>query len=128
MEERRIVVVDDDLDYLELMSDLLPLEGFVPILVDRCADAFELVRAQQPHVVILDMRMERDESGLELLQKLRQDLHTAHIPVLVCSAELDVSLKVQRVCSEGYDTLRKPFRISVLVTKLTDLLAQTTYR
>ena len=63
MAGQRIVVVDDDLDTLELMDDLLPQEGFQPILCSEAEDACGIVRRTQPDLVILDLQMGGPHSG-----------------------------------------------------------------
>src|SRR5215472_4409779 len=106
---RQILLVDDDADCSESMSELLELKGY---RVNRAADGFEalewLEREPSIALIILDMMMPRMD-GATLLHRIRQDAHFNNLPVIVVSGNLRLaSNQVQAV-------LRKLFELKSLL-------------
>src|SRR5919202_5463648 len=83
----RIAIIDDDVVFLELMNDLLALgEGYDVVTNSRWQVSLEFVRNTRPDLVMLDLMMGREQNGWAILESLRQEPETRHIPVIVCSA------------------------------------------
>jgi CheY-like chemotaxis protein len=111
----RIAIVDDDPEFLGLMCDALALEGYQTITLSGSRGSFEVLRDQPVDLIVVDIRMEQPTSGWQLLDRLRSDVRTEDIPILVCSAACDdlqaheAWLGAQRIAS-----LDKPFDIDDL--------------
>jgi DNA-binding response OmpR family regulator len=121
---KTIVVINDSPELLELAEMLLREDDFdvkVAVLGHR---AFELIRDTMPDAVILDVRLP-DISGWDILQALKLEQRTAHIPVLVCSAAVAElrTLEVQ-LARMGVEILIKPFAIDALITKVRHMTNQ----
>ena len=86
---RCIAVVDDDHAVAEFLQELLADEGYEPVLWDRGAGAYELVKRLRPAAVLLDMNMETRDAGLRVAQAICHDPDTAGIPVIIISAEAE---------------------------------------
>ena len=85
----RIVVINDDTDFLSLMSELLTEVGEHDVEVCREGDhAYQFVKEKQPDLVILDIRIEGQEKGWAILECLTLDPKTRPIPLIVCSAAI----------------------------------------
>ena len=85
----RIVVINDDTDFLSLMSELLTEVGEYDVEVCREGNhAYQFVKEKQPDLVILDIRMEGQEAGWAILECLTLDPKTHSIPLIVCSAAI----------------------------------------
>src|SRR5881392_724050 len=124
MSERqaRIAVVNDDTAYLELMHDLLEDEEGYRVSICKEADhAYEFVKETRPDLVILDIRVNAEESGWQILNLLTLDPATQPIPVIVCSAAIH-SLREHKALLQQYDceVLTKPFDLDTLLTKVQD--------
>ncbi|MCB1162076.1 response regulator [bacterium] len=87
-ESRRILVVDDETDILEMMQSLLEIEGFQVLTAENGADAVAAL-GQQPDLVLLDIMMP-DMDGHEVLQAIRAEAATRSLPVLMVTARNDV--------------------------------------
>ena|SRR5215469_8559690 len=87
MEERKIVLVEDDDDTRTLLKFLLESEGYNVTTADDGRRAMEIVESMQPDILITDLMMPK-VSGLELIRHTRQ-LHPA-IPILLLSGNGDV--------------------------------------
>ncbi|MGE8505483.1 MAG: response regulator [Pseudomonas sp.] len=83
---RRVLVVEDEVRFARILFDLAHELGYA-CLVATCADeGLELARQFRPDAILLDMRLP-DGSGLGVLQRLKDDAQTRHIPVHVVSVE-----------------------------------------
>src|SRR3954471_18985643 len=85
-----IAIVDDDEPYITMMRELLEDEGYKTVYFMEGRIAFSHIQKCKPDLVILDLVMEQKDTGLSLLNTLRLDVATAQIPVIVCSAALQV--------------------------------------
>jgi twitching motility two-component system response regulator PilH len=125
----RVTVVNDNPEFLELMDEVLEGERHdtTPVPGDR-EDALDLVLASRPELLIIDLRMSREGlRGWDLAQEVRRDPQFAHLPVLLCSAdlqalsEIEASLEGQR----EVEALAKPFGIDELTQTVDRLLARS---
>jgi DNA-binding response OmpR family regulator len=111
-----VAVVDDDLAFTALIQDFLEGEGYETLLIHESAGAVSALRAAQPALVILDIRMEYPEAGKDILNVLRATAATINLPVLVCSAD-QVFLREHREDLEHQHAyvLPKPFDLDDLL-------------
>lgn len=122
----RIAVVNDDTDFLELMRDLLELEGYEVKTLKTAVHAYAALKSTRPDLIILDIRMETPEAGWQLLELLQLDPATTGIPVIVCSADAPfLRAKEAHLSERGCRTLEKPFNLEELLTTVADTLATT---
>jgi CheY-like chemotaxis protein len=111
-----VTVVNDDTAFLNLMHELLSDEGYRTIIWIEGDTAFEMIRREQPALVILDIRMEHPETGWMVLSLLRLDPSTTHIPVIVTSADSRfLREKEQRLAEMRCRILEKPFELDELL-------------
>jgi CheY-like chemotaxis protein len=121
----RIVVINDDTPFLELMHDLLTYEGYAVELCREWSDAHQFVRRTMPDLVILDIVMGNEERGWTILNLLTLDPVTRPIPVLVCSAAVESLEDHQAVLVEyGIRALNKPFDLEALLRAVEQALVQ----
>jgi CheY-like chemotaxis protein len=111
MEQKTVLVVEDDSDIRDIVQDLLESEGYdvIPASHGRQALEFltEVKESARPALVILDMMMPLVD-GRQVLETMRRDPRLASIPVLVISA-------VIREKPEGATAfLRKPVSLDKL--------------
>ena len=80
-----VLVIDDDPNDLRLMEKILNENGrYKPILAEGGRKGWEILNTKPPHAIILDVFMP-EMDGFAILEKLRDDPHLCHIPVLVVS-------------------------------------------
>ena len=82
------MIVNDDSSMLVLIQTLLEQRGLSTMLVRRGPLAVPTIQAEQPDLVVLDIRMEEPDTGWKILAQLRSDPKMGNIPVIVCSANL----------------------------------------
>jgi CheY-like chemotaxis protein len=127
MDKPLIAVVNDDTLFLELMHDLLASEGYRTAIWREGDKAYEMIKEHRPALVILDIRMERPDSGWMVLELLRLDPQTAKIPVIICSADTQrIREKADYLHEKGCDILEKPFLLEDLLAKISAFIGDAT--
>jgi DNA-binding response OmpR family regulator len=111
---RKIMLVEDDQQILDLMDILLQKLGYEPILVPDVLDALELVKTNPPDLVLLDIMM-TPINGWEFLEKVREEYQIRDLPILLFTASPDVEEKVARLNDLRLGILQKP--VSILELK-----------
>lgn len=109
-----VLVVDDEPDYRFLLRMLLRDHDVELVEAAHGQAALEAVQARVPDLVITDLRMPV-MTGQELIERLRDDEQTRHVPVLIWSADPDRTLAVDAI-------VPKPYGGDALVRQVTDLL------
>ena len=85
----KIVVVDDNTDYLFTMETFLKRNGFEVETSDDGVKGLELIREKTPDIILLDVMMETLFSGFELCKQLRMDDDLKDIPIIGISGMVD---------------------------------------
>ena len=86
MAQKTVVVVEDEPDAAEMFAEMMRVTGFRVVKSYSSGPAINMIAAEMPDVVILDVMMP-DTSGLEVLKFMRREKHLAQIPVIVVSAK-----------------------------------------
>ncbi|MBB4856931.1 CheY-like chemotaxis protein/signal transduction histidine kinase [Novosphingobium chloroacetimidivorans] len=87
-DSRLILVVEDDPAFARILYDLAHELGFKCLIAGTADEGALLARQYVPHAVILDMHLP-DHTGLSVLDRIKRDTRTRHIPVHVVSADED---------------------------------------
>ena len=116
----RILVVDDDLESRDLLSEVLEANGYpqVEAVADGLAAREALARDEDCPIIIADLHMP-NESGLDLLRHLRKQ-NARHQIVLMSSFFSPTERKLAQDLG-AYALLDKPFRISALLEIVSQL-------
>jgi DNA-binding response OmpR family regulator len=123
---RRLVVMDDDTAFLQLMQELLEdAEGHEVLICREWDGAYDFVKEQSPDMVILDIRLGGEERGWTILNLLTLDPTTQPIPVIICSAAIQSLHNHQPWLDKlGVCALPKPFDLDVLLAMVNRVLGQ----
>ena len=82
---KRVLIVEDNELNMKLFNDLLEANGYGTIQTRSGVEAVELVRAQKPDLILMDIQLP-EVSGLEVIRWLKDDEATRHIPVIAVTA------------------------------------------
>lgn len=122
-------MIDDDPEFVALMEVLLTEEGYAYLPPPPAgADLRAALLHARPDVAIIDLRGVSDDDGLGVVLDVRAEQGLARLPVLVCSADLQLLRARAAELSElpRLAVLEKPFRIDALLGALERLLAGKT--
>ncbi|MCW5516338.1 tetratricopeptide repeat protein [Muriicola sp. Z0-33] len=110
-------------------------EDMKTFLVDHLSGHFRIIKAtngeqglkkansQLPDLIITDLMMPKMD-GIELCTRLKTDIHTSHIPVIMLTAKAGVENKIQGLETGADDYLTKPFDARELLVRTSNLIAQ----
>ena len=85
-DDRLLLIVEDDPAFARILHDLALELDFRPVVTGTADDAIRIAKEQGPRGIVLDIGLP-DHSGLTVLDRLKRDAGTRHIPVHVVSAE-----------------------------------------
>jgi len=116
-----ILIVDDILENLQLLSNALLKLGYTVRSVTSGRMALKTVKVKRPDVILLDVKMP-EMDGYQVCRTLKADADFSHIPVIFISALDDVFDKVTAFDSGAIDYITKPFQIEEVVARLENQL------
>ena len=118
--KKRILVIDDDEDILTILDILFGDEGYEVILLNTGTTA-EQVQLIHPDVILLDVRIHGYyKTGDQICNEIKSLNGTKNIPVILLSAEFNVSQLAQECGADAY--MRKPFNVNELVDQVNQFL------
>lgn len=120
--KRKISVVDDDVELVELITDVLERDGRFDVKsVNNGFDAGMMVKDYQPDLIVLDVMLP-DINGKEVCQRVRSDSSMDSVKIICISGMVEED-KVDELRLAGADDfMRKPFEVEVLVDRVCQLL------
>ncbi len=83
---RLVLVIEDDPQFAAILFDLAHEMNYQCLVAHGAAEGFQLATQHLPHAILLDIRLP-DDSGLAVLQQLKDHPQTRHIPVHIVAAE-----------------------------------------
>lgn len=109
-----ILVVDDEKDIRELVSDILQDEGHGTRIAANSDDAFAEINDSPPDLIVLDIWLKESKlDGIDILKSVHRD--NPEIPVVIISGHGNVEIAVAAVKQGAYDFIEKPFNIGQLL-------------
>ncbi len=119
----RILVVNDTQEILELFRLLLEEEGYEVVLAGFPFQQISDIERINPDLIILDFVFGDQKTGWQMLQMLKMKRSTATIPVIACTAALDLVREQEGyLVSQGVHVVFKPFDIDQLLTSVKQVL------
>ncbi|KPA22651.1 Nitrogen regulation protein NR(I) [Shimia sp. SK013] len=109
-----ILIVDDERDIRELISDILEDEGFTTRKAGNSDDAMKAVNEMQPALMILDIWLkDSNMDGIDILKAVKHDY--PEVPVVIISGHGNIEIAVAAIKQGAYDFIEKPFNIDQLM-------------
>ena len=121
MDKKRILVVDDEADLLEIISLRLQAYDYEVVTAIDGQDGLDKARKEKPDLIILDLMLPKID-GYKVCRMLKFDEKFKQIPIILFTAraqESDVKLG-KEVGADAY--LTKPFEPEVLLAKIKELI------
>jgi len=87
--QKRILIVDDDRDYLEAVSCFLEANRFTVLKARSGEEAMRLAKMERPDLILMDIIMGERTEGLFTVQQIRRTPELKGVPIFVCSSLYD---------------------------------------
>jgi putative two-component system response regulator len=124
----KLMVVDDEPTNVKIVRRLLELEGFSQFVTTTDGrKAMTLVRDERPDCILLDLMMPF-VTGLDVLDELRHDPATAHIPAIILTAVTDHNVRCEALQRGATDFLNKPVDPAELAPRVVNVLNAKAYQ
>ncbi|PZX19950.1 two-component system nitrogen regulation response regulator NtrX [Palleronia aestuarii] len=109
-----ILIVDDERDIRELVSDILKDEGYTTRLAANSGECMAELEAEPPSLMILDIWLkDSDMDGIDILKIAKRDY--PGVPVIIISGHGNIEIAVAAIKQGAYDYIEKPFNIDQLM-------------
>ncbi len=109
-----ILIVDDERDIRELISDILIDEGFTTRLASNSDECMNEINQAPPALMILDIWLKDSRmDGIDILSTVKRD--NPDIPIVIISGHGNIEIAVAAIKQGAYDFIEKPFNIDQLL-------------
>ncbi|SMX35126.1 nitrogen assimilation response regulator NtrX [Actibacterium lipolyticum] len=109
-----ILIIDDERDIRELVSDILRDEGFTTRLAANSDECMAEINAEPPALMILDIWLKDSRmDGIDILTNVKRD--NPDIPIVIISGHGNIEIAVAAIKQGAYDFIEKPFNIDQLM-------------
>lgn len=112
---KRILVVDDNVEILEIVEIILKKHGYEILKSPRGEDTLNNIESFSPQVILLDVFLGK-VNGIDICKELKANPLTQHIPIIMFSAHSNQKLIFEKCKAD--DFIAKPFDINNLVAKI----------
>jgi two-component system phosphate regulon response regulator PhoB len=120
-DRKRILVVDDERDLVDLISYNLQRNGFEALTAYSGSDALAIAQRETPDLIILDLMLPGID-GTEVARRLKGDARTQNIPIIMLTAKAEETDVVVGLTLGADDYVTKPFSMKILLARLTTVL------
>ncbi len=120
--KRKVLIVDDDEELVELIADVLERDGrFEVRSVNNGFDAGMMVKEYRPDLIVLDVMLP-DINGKEVCQRVRSDTTMDDVRIICISGMVEEDKIEDLKASGANDFLHKPFEVETLIERMCQLL------
>ncbi|KPN62505.1 two-component system, NtrC family, nitrogen regulation response regulator NtrX [Aliiroseovarius crassostreae] len=122
-----ILIVDDERDIRELISDILEDEGFSTRIAGTSDEAVAQVKSELPALMILDIWLkDSDMDGIDILKMVKRE--HPEVPVVIISGHGNIEIAVAAIKQGAYDFIEKPFNIDQLMVVISRAMEASNLR
>jgi len=117
----KLLLIDDEIDYVNVLSNRLSKRGFVVGKANSGSEAFQILRQRSFDVAILDLKM-ADMDGLEVLKILKKMV--PEMVVIMLTGHGSAEAAHEGIRQGAYDYLTKPCELNELIPKIMEAYNQ----
>ena len=120
--KRKVLIVDDDEELVELIEDVLVRDGrFEVKTVNNGFDAGMMVKDYRPDIIVLDVMLP-DINGKEVCQRVRSDKSMDDVRIICISGMVEEDKVGELKAAGADDFMHKPFEVEKLIERMCQLL------
>jgi two-component system, OmpR family, alkaline phosphatase synthesis response regulator PhoP len=121
MSQKKVLLVDDEIDLVETIRFSLENEGFTVLVSYDGEDALNQARKENPDLILLDLMLPKLD-GYKVCRLLKFDERYKHIPILMLTAKTQEKDKILGKETGADEYITKPFEIENLLEKVNSYL------
>ena len=121
MKKKKIIVVEDEPDLVDVVTYNLQREGYLVLAAQRGDEGLNLIRSERPDLVLLDLMLPGMD-GLSICRQMKSDSSLSEIPIIIASAKGEESDVVIGLEMGADDYLAKPFSPRELLARIKAVL------
>ena len=121
MQNRKILIIDDDEDLPMIITDMLESKDFEVSYAASSEEAFDILSERSFDIILLDINLP-DASGFEICRQLRE---VSNVPVIFASARTSETDRITGFDIGGDDYLPKPYSMKELLSRINALIRRT---
>ena len=121
MEQRKILIVEDEVSLLKLESILLTTRGYKVSGVTDGLKALEEIKKDMPDLVLLDIMIPGID-GFEVCRRIKADPVTANLPVVMLTAKKSSADQTRGIEAGADAYITKPFKSAKIIEIVEELL------
>ena len=103
MNRKKILIVDDDPNFLEICSAILEESDYQVDTASSSQEGLEKLVSERPDLLLLDIMMTTMDEGLNFATSMKQSEHLSKIPIMIVSAQPDAEKGYQRSVDKEMD-------------------------
>ncbi|RKY40960.1 MAG: hypothetical protein DRP85_07500 [Candidatus Makaraimicrobium thalassicum] len=123
MRKKRILIVDDEKDFLNVLDARLSNAGYLVFKATGSERIFERIEEAAPELILLDIMMQ-GRDGMQVKTDLNRNKSTAGIPVIFLTAKTNISDKIKGLQLGADDYITKPFNNEELLARIESALSR----
>ena len=116
-----ILLVEDESSIREMIAYTLSKSGFDVLQAETPTEAFSQIADHNPQLILIDWMLP-DQSGIEIIRRLRRENYTKNIPIIMLTAKSEENDKVWGLEAGADDYITKPFSPKELIARIQSLL------
>jgi CheY-like chemotaxis protein len=121
MSENKVMVVDDDKEFIEELSETLSLSGYDVVAVEDSTTALDVASKTKPKVILLDLKMPQ-KNGFQVADEFRGFAELSHIPIIAMTAYFKEDyIPLMSICGIK-KCLKKPFNPLDVISQIEETL------
>ncbi len=124
---KTILLVEDEAAIREMIESALAHAGFNPLPAADAAEAERVMKQTRPDLILLDWMLP-GVSGIELARRLRRDISTRELPIIMLTARCEEPDRVSGLEAGVDDYVGKPFSVRELIARIQAVLRRTAPR
>ncbi len=117
---KKVLIVNDDLDIIEIIKIILEMEGYSVITAYDGISALDISYGEKPDLILLDIMMPGMD-GWDVLKRLKACRKTLHIPVAMVTARIDPEEKVKAFKEGAEEFMTKPIQPDEFINRINKL-------
>lgn len=115
-----LLIVDDNEDFREFMKSLF-IRFYQIVTANDGEEAAQIILDQLPDIILCDVMMPKMD-GYELCRKIKSDIRTSHIPIILLTAKSSEENQYSGIEAGADDYISKPFNIDMLTLKISKII------